>query len=135
MLDLGHSFDLAATHRGHPFTRKRLNQKGSFHALETCLVEPHLMGRMYFIARRKQIESIGKFKKHQRKTRDLVAEASIANNFENFTVNNVHFSLQTTSHCWRNKLGLFFPKFVKGRDQNMRKRNYSCKSQFCDSST
>ena len=93
------------------------------------------MSRTYIIARRKQIENIEKFKKYQRKTRDLVAEASIANNLENFTVNNVHFSLETTSRCLRNKLGLFFLRFAKGRDQNMRKRNYDRKSQFCDGST
>ena len=90
-------------------TRKRLNQKGSFHALKICLLEPHWKSRTYFITRRKQIENIEKFKKYQRKTCDLVTEASIANNLENFTVNNVHFSLETTSHCLRNKLGLFFP--------------------------
>ena len=93
------------------------------------------MSRTYFIARRKQIENIERFKKYQRKIRDLVAEASIAYNLENFTVNNVQFSLETTSHCLRNKLGLFFLRFAKGRDQNTRKRNYDRKSQFCDGST
>ena len=46
------------------------------------------------------------------KTRNLVAEASIGN-LVNITVNHVHFSLETTSHCLRNKLGLFFPDSQK----------------------
>ena len=90
------------------------------------------MSRTYFIARRKQIENVEKFKMYQRKTRDLVAAASIANNLVNFTVNHVHFSLETTSHCLRNKSGLFFPRFAKRRDQNGRKRNHDRKLQFCD---
>ena len=61
--DLGHIL-LTLLHHTEATHRARM---GSFHALETCLLELHWMKGRYFVARRKQIENVEKFSEHQGK--------------------------------------------------------------------